>query len=304
MCHIMPRGEAFADPPRLLPVGLDAAALRRAYDETLRTFVPARLPAGVTVDTDGPLIRLTEDGGFVTYRSVGGLAPADLDALIARTRDHYAARGLAVEWKLHGHDEPTDLPERLVAAGFVPEEAETVVIGRAAPLADAAPPLPAGVRLREVTERADLDRIEDLKVAVWGGARSGQADSLAREIAGDPTGITVVLAERGAEPVGPGPERAEPVGPGPERVEPGPVASAAWVRYVPGTEFATLWGGATLPEWRGRGIYRALVAYRAALAVARGHTYLQVDASPMSRPILERLGFVAVTTTTPYVFTP
>jgi hypothetical protein len=67
-------------------------ALRRTYDETLRVYVPARLAAGVAVDTDGPLIRLTEDAGFVTYRSVGDLAPADLDALIARTRDHYAER--------------------------------------------------------------------------------------------------------------------------------------------------------------------------------------------------------------------
>jgi hypothetical protein len=35
-----------------------------------------------------------------------------------------------------------------------------------------------------------------------------------------------------------------------------------------------------------------------------GYRYLQVDASDDSSPILQRLGFVAVTTTTPYVFTP
>ena len=49
-----------------------------------------------------------------------------------------------------------------------------------------------------------------------------------------------------------------------------------WIRFPPGTEFATLWGGATLPEWRGRGIYRALVAYRASLAAERGCRYLEV----------------------------
>jgi len=74
------------------------------------------------------------------------------------------------------------------------------------------------------------------------------------------------------------------------------------VRFVRGTEFATLWGGATLPAWRGRGIYRATVAYRASLAARRGFRYVQVDASDASRPILERLGFVAVTTTTPFVW--
>jgi GNAT superfamily N-acetyltransferase len=263
-------------------VKLDPVALRETYDAQLRTYVPADLPAGMEVDTDGPLIRLTDDAGFVTYRSVEALPPSELDALIARTRDFYAARGLAVEWKFHGHDGPADLPERLVAAGFEPEQVEVVLVGLAAPLADPDPPLPAGVGLREVTDRADLDPIDDLKIAVWGGERSNQADVLAREIAADPSGITVVAAA----------------------AEDGPLASAAWVRYIPGTGFATLWGGATRPEWRGRGIYRALVAYRAWLATERGYTYLQVDAMPMSRPILERLGFVAVTTTTPYVFSP
>ena len=82
------------------------------------------------------------------------------------------------------------------------------------------------------------------------------------------------------------------------------IVCAAWVRFQGGTEFATLWGGATLPAWRGRGIYRATVAYRANLAAQRGFRLVEVDASDDSRPILERLGFAAVTTTTPYVWSP
>ena len=74
--------------------------------------------------------------------------------------------------------------------------------------------------------------------------------------------------------------------------------------FYPGTDFAGLWGGSTLTPWRGRGIYRALVAVRARLAVRRGVRYLQVDASDDSAPILRRLGFRAITTTTPYVWTP
>ncbi len=57
-----------------------------------------------------------------------------------------------------------------------------------------------------------------------------------------------------------------------------------------------------MAEWRGRGLYRALIAFRARIAAERGYRYLQVDASDQSRPILERLGFVALTTTTPYVY--
>ena len=53
----------------------------------------------------------------------------------------------------------------------------------------------------------------------------------------------------------------------------------------------TLFGGSTLPEARGRGAYRALVAARWEDAVARGTPVLVTQAGPMSRPILVRLGF-------------
>ena len=77
--------------------------------------------------------------------------------------------------------------------------------------------------------------------------------------------------------------------------------SAARIELPPGRQFAGLWGGGTVPAWRGRGVYRALVAHRAGVAAARGYRYLQVDALETSRPILERLGFAVLTTTTPYL---
>jgi hypothetical protein len=52
-------------------------------------------------------------------------------------------------------------------------------------------------------------------------------------------------------------------------------------------------GGATLPEARGRGAYGALVVARWEAAVARGTPALVTHAGSMSRPILERVGFVA-----------
>src|ERR1039458_10667140 len=68
---------------------------------------------------------------------------------------------------------------------------------------------------------------------------------------------------------------------------------------MPGTEFNALWGGSTLATWRRRGIYRALVARRAQVAVERGVKYLLVDASDDGSPILQRLGMHQVATTTP-----
>ena len=262
---------------------IDARTLLTAYDTQLRPDVPDPVPQGVTVEQDGPLYRVAglSSGGFLSYRDLGGLTGAGLDALIARQVEVFTALGTPVEWKTYAHDEPADLTDRLRAHGFAPEEPETVVAGPVAGLAATLPVLPDGVRLREVTGRADLDRIAAMEEAVWNEDRGYLVDGLERELAADPQSLTVVIAEAG-----------------------GDVVSAGWVRFVRNTGFATLWGGSTLPDWRRKGIYKALVTYRARLAGERGFTLLQVDASADSRPILQRLGFLALTTTTPYVFTP
>jgi GNAT superfamily N-acetyltransferase len=80
----------------------------------------------------------------------------------------------------------------------------------------------------------------------------------------------------------------------------GRAVSGGRVDFEDGVEFAGLFGGITLPEFRGRGLYRATVAKRAELARERGYRWLYSDALPTSRPILERLGFVPITTTTPF----
>lgn len=66
-------------------------------------------------------------------------------------------------------------------------------------------------------------------------------------------------------------------------------------------EFAGLFGGATLPAFRKRGLYRATVAARAEIARERGYRWLYVDALPTSRPILERMGFEQITSTVPFL---
>jgi len=69
---------------------------------------------------------------------------------------------------------------------------------------------------------------------------------------------------------------------------------------VPGTVFAGIFGGATLPQWRRQGIYRALTAVRARSALREGKKLIHSDSTEYSRPILERYGFTKVTETTPY----
>ena len=258
----------------------DIDDLLAIYDEQMRGAPPTP-PAGVRYEQDGPLLRIVgQYRGFISCPRDVGLRGAELDRLIGRQRDYFAARGEAVEWKIRGHDRPADLVDRLRTAGFVPEEQETVMIGLAREMAGE-PALPDGVRLTQVTADADMHRIAAMESVVWGQDLTWLAHDLIGRISAAPAEIAVMIAEADGE-----------------------VVSAAWLVFRAGTGFAALWGGSTLPAWQGRGIYRALVATRARLAAARGVRFLQVDASADSAPILRRLGFQAVTTTTPYVWSP
>jgi GNAT superfamily N-acetyltransferase len=67
-------------------------------------------------------------------------------------------------------------------------------------------------------------------------------------------------------------------------------------RAFPGPRGLLLDGAATLPQARGRGAYRALIAARWDEAAARGTPALVVQAQETSRPILERCGFAVVCT--------
>jgi hypothetical protein len=265
-----------------------AAAYLAAYDEQIRARITAAEAAEGKADRSGPVIRkiYPSERGLVTYSDLAGMTGRALDNFIAAQRDHFARLGLAVEWKYHSHDQPADLPDRLAAAGFVPEAAETLLIGESAELAGAgaaagtgAAGWPEGVTLREVTARADLERIRDLEQAVWGDDHGWLPGMLGRDLTDPDDPCVVVVAEAGPD-----------------------VVCAGWIRLHQGTDFASLWGGSTLPRWRRRGIYRATVAYRARLAADRGFRYLQVDASDDSAPVLVRLGMAPVAVTIPFVW--
>ena len=260
---------------------LDRDTLRRAFDAQVRLVDVADLRPGVEAQVDGTIVRMVgEYRGFVSGPADLGVTGSALEELITRQRDFFAARGEAVEWKTWGHDLPRELPTLLEKAGFVPEPVETVVVADAATTAaHGEPPLPGDVAIRATASRRDIERIAAMEAEVWGEDHSSFVDELFERA--ERGGIVVLLAESGNT-----------------------VVSAGWLSTTPGCDFAGLWGGSTLKEWRGRGLYRTLVARRARLAVERGARYLYVDASDDSRPILERLGFVAVTTTTPYVWTP
>jgi hypothetical protein len=252
------------------------------YDDQLRGH--AEVTGARSWDRSGSLWRATYgDSGLVSYRSLAGLDRDDVERLVRETVEHFATDPdvASFEWKTRGHDEPAELPTWLAGLGFVPEEVETVMLGEAAALVDAPAP-PEGIVIRRIDDRPDraalLDAAADMQAGVFGHGDGG-AELLERvERSGGDTEVWVAEAD-------------------------GVIVCAGRLEVVPGTECAGLWGGATLAEWRGRGIYRALTAARAASAMARGVRYLHSDCTEMSRPILERSGLRRVTTTTPYIWT-
>ncbi|MEV5607690.1 GNAT family N-acetyltransferase [Streptomyces sp. NPDC052225] len=244
------------------------------YDRQMRREARPDEP-GARVERVGGVVRQVGPvGGWVLWSD---LDEENADAVIAEQARFFGASGLEVEWKTYGHDRPADLPARLIAAGFVAEETETLLVADAAGLAvDVAPP--DGIRLLPVTDEDHIKLVEEVHDRAFDGGRTSIGHQLRRQLAHDPATVPAVVALHGDEPV-----------------------SAARLELHPGTDFASLWGGGTVPEWRGRGIYRSLVAFRVEIAVAHVFSYVHVDASSYSRPILERLGFVALGTTTPYV---
>jgi hypothetical protein len=239
---------------------------------------------GNVVERDGPVHRNypsdpATPGAMV--ESPEGLGE-DSDTLVARQREFFAGRGQQVEWKTYSYDDPADLGRRLAEAGFTAQMEEALVLGELAPLAGQDVALPAGVRLRDITAD-DLPAVAAFNDAVWGPGQSWVTERHFAALAAAPDLTQGCLVERLSD---------------------GLVLTASWVRLTPDTDFCGLWGGSTLPEWRRRGLYRATVAHRARAAVERGYRYVRVDASPNSRPILQRLGLRQVATTTPYVLEP
>jgi hypothetical protein len=152
-----------------------------------------------------------------------------------------------------------------------------------------------------LTERSTPDDVEERLLAA--GCHRGEDDYLhaAMLLTREPPAVPGVVARRVATED----ERLEALAVQ-QRVFGADATSdpefAAWIDGRIAAVGRTVWtrlggylmGGATAEWARGRGAYRAVVRARWDAAVARGTPALAVGAGPLSRPILERLGFEQV----------
>jgi GNAT superfamily N-acetyltransferase len=258
----------------MLDYGMDVRAVLAAFNEQVRRN-PTPEP-GTRIEHDGPVIRVVSTGDGWNGLVWSQLDETNADGVIAAELRRFGELGRPWEWKYYSYDQPYDLPVRLRAAGLLPDPEESLMVASIAEL-DIDVPSPPGVRLEPVTDAVGVAALVSAGNEAFGEEHAELGRALLAALAVEPPIVAAFVAMAGETPI-----------------------AAGRVELPPTGEFASLWGGGTVPAWRGRGVFRALVAERAALARARGYRYLQVDASPASRPILVRLGFVQLATTTPY----
>lgn len=240
---------------------MDKLRLLRLFDSQMRADPAAE--AGVErVWADGVLRTLG------AYEMIGwwDFPPERARQIAAREASYFAGRN--VEWKVYSHDGPNNLAAALESAGFEPGEVETfLVLYLGGPSNDSDPA--AGIEVRRVRDPEGLADLMAVGAAAFGRDDSDRLAPLQARLDDETQGLYVAYAA------------GEPIASG--RLE-----------LAPARLFAGLYGGGVKPGWRGRGAYRALVAARAEAARRWGCRWLTVDALATSRPILERLGFVAL----------
>ena len=193
----------------------------------------------------------------------------EVDEVLAEVRGRLRERGRHVtQWEVGSAAQPPGLVDRLLERGLTRDDDPVAI---AVALDTAPPPAPPGLVARRIET---FDEFLAAKEIQW-------------EAFGAPP-------ERIVEDRRQLPEEWEQVG---ARLMHGVWDDAMLIcagSCVPTPHGLALFGGATRPAARGRGAYRALVSARWQEAERLGAPALVTQAGAMSRPILERLGFVAV----------
>lgn len=206
--------------------------------------------------------------GVVIYSRLNA---ANVEDTIREQITYFESIGQDFEWKVYNYDTPSDLKARLAAHGFETGEPEAIL---ALDLKEAPPTLlkPVTHDVRRITHPGKIGDIITVQEEVWQEDLTWIAQRLAEGLRHAPEHLSLYAAYVEGVPV-----------------------SSAWIEFYKHSQFAALWGGSTLPDYRKRGLYMALLAARTQEAYRRGVRFLTVDASPMSHPILEKFGFQLLT---------
>lgn len=255
---------------------MDSTHILAVFDQERQTLAETGSRREVTPS----LVRAVALTGTHSWISYSRHNPATIDAAIETEIAYFGRLAHSFEWKVFDHDQPPTLRERLLAHGFEAGEPEAFM---ALELQDAPAALlaPAAHEVRRLTAPDALDDYRTVAEQAWGEERAGSIALIAELLRDSPDEIGVYVAYLDGIP-----------------------ASCARASFPSGSQFAGMWGGATVPRFRKQGLYQALVAARVQEAKRRGYRFITIDALPTSRPIVERLGFRFLTTTYPLEWHP
>ena len=199
------------------------------------------------------------EGIRLDEREVGD-AIADVDAFLHESGTSRAS------WWLTEHSTPHDLEARLLDAGCTRNDDDYL---HAAMLLTSEPPAVPDVEAREVKTLEEFAEARRVGLAAFADPHIPDPtdDELRREWETLHEPLFAAWLD-------------------------GRIASVGRAAFTSAGAYLT--GGATAAWARGRGAYRAVVRARWDAAVERGTPALAVGAGPMSKPILEQLGFEQV----------
>ncbi len=220
----------------------------------------------------------------ITY--VHSPVPARLYNAVARVSAPMARYGALIDEVSEAHRErPSDWR---LAAPSLDDALQRLLEGRGYRLASEAiatsiavdaprPPMPDWVEIRQVTTRSELLAQYDVMGRAFGNKTRDIPDE--------------ELDHHVSNSIGPDARCRRFLAI--DRANDRPVATASY-NVFEALGFGFLWGGSTLPDARGRGVYSALVTARMQDARARGLNHVGLHAmTTTSAPILARQGFEA-----------
>ena len=247
---------------------MDHAHLLELYDREERR--DALLP-DARREATAHVVRQINPSGRGSTILYSHLNEANAEKVIDEEIEYFNRLQLGFEWKVFDHDAPADLRQRLEKRGLVLETPEAVMVldleANSVILRPSTRP-----EVRRVSDPRELVDVVSVQNEVWGEDHDCVVGRLAVEMELTPDKLSVYVASAADLPV-----------------------STGWVRFSAHGKFASLWGGSTLPAFRHRGFYTALVQVRLAEAARRGFRFVTVDALPTSQPILEKRGFTFLT---------
>jgi hypothetical protein len=255
---------------------MDNHDLLTLYDTQLR--IEIEYP-GVRKEAFPQLVRFIKPAPGMNFIAYSRLDESNLATVIQEQIAYFVPLTQPFSWHVYDHDSPPDLTRQLLAHGFAPDDDPDAVM--VFEVQDASPALlqPVTLDVRRIAQRDQLDDVIRVETQVWGGDFGWLKQRLGDHLE-IPDYLSVYVTYVDGQP-----------------------ACSSWVYFHPHSQFASLFGGATLPAYRKRGLYTAALAVRVQEAMRRGYRWLSTGASSMSQPILAQNGFRLLTHAYAYEWT-